>query len=116
MGTFEYGDGPYRRVIADRTLLHLQIVIVSKLRRTERFLFQVDAEDLSRDGFWMSPEIPLRFHYDQPQPPAVNPLWLGLLVEAANSVSGLRILPEPGSLETSEVSAGRSQHAALIGA
>lgn len=117
MGTFEYGDTQFRCEIDDRTLLHLQMVIVSKLRRTERFLFQIDSDDaLCRDGFWMSPEIPIRFHYNQQQRPDVNPVWLRLLADTASGVAGLRVLPEPEAPTPLRASNGRAKHAALSGA
>ena len=97
MGTITYGNMPSIEVPDDRTLLHLQIVIVSKLRRGERFLFRCDEDPNGRLGetFWMSPSVPLKFSYTQEVRQPANPLWLRVLAHHANSPAGLWIAPEP---------------------
>ena len=81
MGTFTYGQLGQGSVIDDRMLLHLQVVIVTKLRRGERFLFRCDMDEhiRSAESYWMSPDIPLRFAFDRP-------------------TAGLWLIPEPVDL------------------
>ena len=84
--------------IDDRTLAHLKIVILAKLRRGETFAFSFE-HDVSagsgRSTIWLHPAIPLQFNFVGSRQPAINREWLEALVVTANSVDGLRILPEP---------------------
>ena len=100
MGTFTYGQLGQGSVIDDRMLLHLQVVIVTKLRRGERFLFRCDMDEhiRSAESFWMSPDIPLRFAFDRPTAATINPDWLAILAFAAATTAGLWLSPEPVDL------------------
>lgn len=97
MGTFWYGPFGPPCEIDDRTLLHLQVVIITKLRRGERFLFRCDTDEHTRCGesFWMSPDIPLRFAFDRPTEATLNLAWLELLAHVAATTAGLWLVPEP---------------------
>ena len=98
MGYLLYGRPAEEIEIDDRALAHLKIVILSKLRRGETFAFsfQYDVLDGSgRSTIWLHPSIPLQFKFFGSRQPAINHSWLEALVLAANSVDGLRILPEP---------------------
>jgi hypothetical protein len=82
----------------DRTLAHLQIVIINKLRRQESFAFSWKEPASAGDGrstIWIYPTVSLRFRFEGSRPPAVNQSWLAALSQAANSGSGLQVLPEP---------------------
>jgi hypothetical protein len=98
VGYLLYGRPAEEIEIEDRMLAHLKIVILAKLRRSEAFAFsfQHDVSDGSgRSTIWLHPSIPLQFNFLGSQQPAINRAWLEALVVAANSVDGLRILPEP---------------------
>ena len=95
MGILHYGAPPASFTIDDRTLAHLELVIMAKLRRRENLSFaHVDENTSLRQAVWISPVTMLRFEYEGPMP-EINRLWLQDLIDAANSSSGLRVLPEP---------------------
>ena len=55
MGRFIYDTIGNSVEIEDRTLAHLRVVIMNKLRRSESFMFTVelDSEGITRRSFWM---------------------------------------------------------------
>jgi hypothetical protein len=82
----------------DRVLAHLQIVIGTKLRRSESFFFTWNDDPAMGDGrntIWLHPSMPLRFRYDGSRRAAISRAWIEALMAAANSTDGLRVLPEP---------------------
>lgn len=98
MGTLFYGDSRFAIGIDDRALAHLHLVILSKLRRNEAFSFtwhKGPPGDAPQSTIWMHPSIPLNFYYENSRMPTINRAWIESLVEAANSNSGLALLPEP---------------------
>jgi|SRR5690554_820286 hypothetical protein len=98
MGYLLYGRPAEEIEIEDRTLAHVKIVVLSKLRRGESFAFSFEhdvTEGVGRSTIWMHPSIPLRFKFLGSRQPAINREWLDLLVVSANSVDGLRLIPEP---------------------
>ncbi|QHC61834.1 ATP-dependent DNA ligase [Rathayibacter festucae] len=98
MGSIMYGTPPAAIEVDDRTLAHLQIVIINKFRRDERFLLTLNASPnagTGRRGVWMHPTIPLQFDFKGSRQPTINPEWIEALMERANSGAGLRIVPEP---------------------
>ena len=100
MGQLIYGMGNQAIPVDDRALLHLQLVIYSKLRAHESFPFNWKDEPGVGDGhgsIWITPGVPIVFRYAGSRDPNVNRDWIRLLQEAANSPAGLRVLPEPGS-------------------
>ncbi len=104
LGVFRYGAAP-AITIEDRLLKHLQAVMVAKLRRRESFAFNWDQEPgvgedlLHRDGshgsVWISESSSLYFQYDGPRSGALNRDWLEVLMQCANTNTGLRAVPEP---------------------
>ncbi|WP_434316425.1 ATP-dependent DNA ligase [Leifsonia sp. P73] len=97
MGTLIYGTGA-KIDIDDRLLAHLQLVITSKLRRNEQFLFEWDHDEAysrGRTAIWINPSVPVHFQYVGSRRPALNRAWTEALMDAANSVGGLRMVPEP---------------------
>ncbi|WP_439592877.1 DUF7882 family protein [Microbacterium sp.] len=95
MGAFHYGSPPTSFDIDDRTLAHLELVIMAKLRRQESLSFaMVDETGGRRQSVWISPVTQLRFEYEA-QMPEISRAWLQDLVDTANSPGGLRIVPEP---------------------
>jgi hypothetical protein len=106
MGHLIYGIAPAID-IDDRTLRHLQAVIVTKLRRDESFVFHWGDEnavhgDDALEGprgqygsVWISKGASLYFSFDTAPDGPLNPIWLQQLADVANSTGGLRALPEP---------------------
>jgi hypothetical protein len=95
VGTLHYGSPPASFEIDDRSLAHLELVIMAKLRRRENLSFSlIDQKTSLRQAVWISPVTTLRFQYDGPMP-EINRLWLQDLVDTANSSTGLRLVPEP---------------------
>jgi hypothetical protein len=86
MGSISY-DGLVV-VVDDRTLTHLQIVIVNKLRRGEAFLMSwkdsVEAGS-GRSAIWMHPQVLIYFKFDGSRVPAINERWLRELADSAES-------------------------------
>ncbi|HEV7741785.1 MAG TPA: hypothetical protein VGO65_05150 [Pseudolysinimonas sp.] len=94
MGQISYGNQTASFEIEDRTLAHVEAVVLAKLRRNESFAMTIEAEHGGRDTIWLSASGQLRFTYTSERPP-INRAWLDLLIDTANSTSGLRIVPEP---------------------
>lgn len=101
MGYLLYGRPPEEIEVDDRTLAHLKMVIIAKLRRDESFVFSFEhgagATPSGRSTIWMHHSIPLQFNFVESKQGPINREWLDELVKAANSVDGLRILPEPAA-------------------
>ncbi|WP_349361117.1 ATP-dependent DNA ligase [Cryobacterium sp. PH29-G1] len=97
------GSLTYDRVVVeidDRTLAHLQLVIVQKLRRGESFLLSWQdsrAVGSGRSSIWLHPSIPLYFKYSGGHAATLNRQWIEDLSRSANSAQGLVIVSEPGS-------------------
>jgi hypothetical protein len=98
MGYLFYGRPAEEIEIDDRTLAHIKIVMLAKLRRGESFAFSFEHDDNEENGrstIWLHPAIPLHFKFLEARQPELDRAWLDLLVVAANSVDGLRLIPEP---------------------
>jgi hypothetical protein len=97
MGSISY-DGLIVNV-DDRTLTHLQIVIVKKLRRGETFLMSwKDAPDAGsgRSSIWLHPHVLIHFKFEGSRVPTINERWLAELAESAESSRGLVVTAEHG--------------------
>ena len=82
--------------IDDRTLAHLRLVIMNKLRRGEAFMFDIDMPDAGGHRIlWIHASMPLAFSFYGSRQPRINRDWLEALMAAANSPAGLTIVPEP---------------------
>ncbi|MDJ0339594.1 ATP-dependent DNA ligase [Cryobacterium sp. PH31-O1] len=105
------GSLTYDRVVVeidDRTLAHLQLVIVQKLRRGESFLLSWQdgaAVGSGRSSIWLNPAIPLYFKFASGRAATLNRQWIEDLSRSANSAPGLVIVSEVGSLPVSTVAA-----------
>jgi hypothetical protein len=96
VGKFIYGTAVNSFEIDDRTLAHLRVVVMNKLRRSESFMFELAMSDGSgRRSFWISPAVPVQFHFHGSRAPRLNRAWVEQLMTAASSPAGLGILPEP---------------------
>ena len=97
MGKFHY-NATTRAEIDDRLLLHLQIVIGTKLRRGEAFPFTWKDDSSiggGRTTVWVSASSTLIYRYHGSRMPSVNSQWLEALMTAANSPAGLYPVNEP---------------------
>lgn len=96
MGRFIYDTMANSVDIDDRTLAHLRIVVMNKLRRSEAFMFDVEVGDGSgRRSFWIHPGVPLQFHFFGSRNPRINRAWIEELMQAASGPNGLTLVPEP---------------------
>lgn len=94
MGRFRYGPRGDGFALDDRTLAHLEIVTLAKLRRHEPFALTLPAEGGGRTTVWINDSSELTFEFDG-DGGAPNRAWLDALIESANSPAGLRVTPEP---------------------
>lgn len=98
VGTLYYGDSRFAIPIDDRTLAHLKVVIINKLRRGESFTFSWSksrSEGHGRSTVWISPSLPLHFEFDGSKGPTLNRRWLEELSLIAGGGAGLVIVEEP---------------------
>ncbi|WP_022899203.1 hypothetical protein [Humibacter albus] len=96
MGYLIYGSGAEYE-IEDRTLAHLKIAIVAKLRLQESFLvnWTVSSEQGSgRVSIWLSPAISLQFRFAGSRPPELNRVWLEALAISSHGTRGMVVMPE----------------------
>jgi len=103
MGTISYDHLVVK--VEDRTLAHVQIVIVNKLRRGEAFLMSwrdsVEAGS-GRSSIWLHPQVLVHFKFDGGRAPEINPHWIATLAESADSSRGLIVTAEHGELSDVE--------------
>jgi hypothetical protein len=96
MGHLIYGPGAEYE-IEDRTLAHVKIAILAKLRVQESFLMSwtIDpAQGSGRVSVWMDPAIPLQFRFSGSRPPELNRVWLAALGHSAHGTRGMLIMAE----------------------
>ncbi|MDP3949795.1 hypothetical protein [Microbacterium sp.] len=97
MGTLFYDGSGSPIHIEDRTLAHLKVVIATRLRRHESFTLSwkhPDGEPPGRSTIWLHPSIPLRFVFDDPQPPTINGRWIEDLMNSVSSTGGIFLVDE----------------------
>ena len=98
MGTLLYGNPGVVIAFDDRALMHLQIVISTKLRRRESFVFTWNDstdEGSGRSAIWLDPTSTLYYRYFGSRTPTVNREWIETLMLSANSSGGLVFTAEP---------------------
>jgi hypothetical protein len=96
VGRFIYDTAANAADLDDRTLAHLRIVVMNKLRRGEPFMFDLELRDgTGRRSFWIHPSVPLQFHFIDRRPQTINRAWVEELIQVASSPNGLTITPEP---------------------
>jgi len=82
----------------DRVLLHLQIVISTKLRRHENFFitWALPMERGSgRRAIWIDNGVPIHFSYSGLRAATVNRDWVEQMVNSSTNSAGLFVGPEP---------------------
>ncbi len=94
MGHMLYGSTPTVIELDDRTLAHVELVTLAKLRRNESFAFSIDAPDGGRSTYWLNASSPLEFHFEVGRQ-EINREWLDQIIDTANSTGGMRVVPEP---------------------
>ena len=94
MGRLLYGSPPATFELDDRTLAHVEIVVLAKLRRNESFAFSLPGKGDSRTAIWVHPSSVLQFEYTKATH-TINRQWLETLIDTANTPQGLRISDEP---------------------
>jgi hypothetical protein len=97
VGKFIYGSQALEIEFDDRALAHVQMAMLSKLRRNESFSFSwhLDvAQGSGRHCLWISPALELHFEFSGGRAPALNRAWIKEMINAAND-GELRILDEP---------------------
>ena len=95
MGTLFYADQAIE--MDDRTLAHLKVAVVTKLRRGESFtLSWVHADDApaGRTTIWMHESIALRFEFDETEPPSLHREWIEEILRSANTTGGIQLTSE----------------------
>ncbi|GAB2980675.1 DUF7882 family protein [Frigoribacterium salinisoli] len=98
MGTLFYGADRYAIDLDDRALAHLQLAVVTKLRRHEGFAFSWRDEQTGGQGrhaVWLHESIPLHFSYAGSRMPTVNRAWVEALLASAATTPGMRLVDEP---------------------
>ena len=96
MGQLLYGSTPTVIELDDRTLAHVELVTLAKLRRNEGFALTLEAGDGSRSTIWLNASTALEFRLTVARQ-EINREWLDLLIDTANSSGGMRVLPEPAT-------------------
>lgn len=93
MGSFEYGSSQYSCTVEDEVLVHLETVIIDKLRHGERFALHWVDPDAPGGGttLWMAPDIPVQFVYTDPVRPQVSVAWLRDLTTATLTVDDTHV-------------------------
>lgn len=94
MGRLLYGSDGQSFDIEDRSLAHLRVVFMNKLRRAEPFLFH-HAEHPGTRSIWVHPAVPMVFHFYGGRSPSLNRDWIEALMREANGPHGLLLVPEP---------------------
>ncbi len=97
MGTIYYGGSETPIHIEDRALAHLKVVIATKLRRDESFTLtwrHPEDQPRGRSTIWLHPSIPLRFVFDDPEPPEISRAWIEDLANSASSSGGISLVAE----------------------
>ena len=94
MGSLHYGSPPASFEIDDRTLAHVELVVLAKLRRNESFALTIDGAKDARQTLWVNQASTLRFEFGSATH-EINREWLDELIDSANTTTGMRVLPEP---------------------
>lgn len=94
MGTLFFGAARTAIEVDDRTLAHLQMVALTKLRRHEPFALSWRDDDAVGDGrstIWITPNTELHFKYAGSRVPVIDKERLESLASAANSTHGIQL-------------------------
>lgn len=98
MGSLMYGSSSIEVSFDDRALSHLMIVITAKLRRNESFVFtwtHAATAGSGRSTIWLDPSSTLLYRFSGNRGASINPQWIDILMQSANSSGGLFFTKEP---------------------
>ena len=96
MGQLLYGSPPETFELDDRTLAHVEVVTLAKLRRNESFAISLDRTEGGRSTIWIGTNATLQFRFTEGRH-EINRGWLEQLIDSANTPGGLRVEPEPAN-------------------
>jgi hypothetical protein len=102
MGSLTY-DG-WMIEFEDRLLTHLHVVVVQRFRNNQSFAMSwLDALEIGdgRSSIWLHPLGHYYFKFSGSRAAAINPEWLQLLTDSAQSSHGLVLRTEDGKLARS---------------
>jgi hypothetical protein len=88
----------------DRPLLHLQIVISTKLRRGENFFLtwtQPMERGSGRHAIWIDNGVPIHFFFSGSRAASINRDWIEALLLSSSKAGGLQLGDEPPAREAS---------------
>ena len=105
MGYLYYGSEAQPAEMPDRILAHLKLVATTKLRRGESFTLtwrHPEDQPRGRSTVWLSPSIPLRFVFDDPEPAVLSREWMEELAQSANSSGGIMLVAEHFDVDPAE--------------
>lgn len=93
MGKLFYGSDTRPIDVDDRLLQYLQVVLSTKLRRSESFTitWTDTAAAHSRTTLWVQPAIPMRFEYTSAESQRLSGGYLRQLADQASLSSGLML-------------------------
>ncbi len=100
MGSLHYGSPPATFELDDRTLAHVELVVLAKLRRNESFALTIDLPKGGRSAIWINASSTLRFDFGS-ETHDINRVWLDELIDSANTTTGMRVVPEPEKVSAS---------------
>lgn len=95
MGVLHYDHRTFE--FEDRLLIHIQIVVGLKLRRSECFyLSWLPSRDTGagRQALWISTGVPLHFEFAGGRIPSINRDWIERLIKECSSGVGLNLADE----------------------
>jgi hypothetical protein len=96
MGKMRYADAA-EFDIDDRTLLHLRIVHMNKLRRSESFVLHLpDPNRIGTRSLWMSPAVAVEFRTFRGASQSIDGRWIDAMMTEAGDAHGLVLRPEAG--------------------
>lgn len=113
VGQLIYGPGTVYDM-DDRTLAHVKLALVAKMRRQESFLMSwpvsVDRGS-GRVSLWVSSMIPLQFQFAGGRQPAINRAWVVAMLESAHSDRGLIVMTEAEAMQHAPYLRGQKSEA-----
>ncbi|MER7796303.1 hypothetical protein [Microbacterium sp. NPDC096154] len=94
MGMLVYDSSAPPILVDDAALSHLKVVMLSKLRRGESFAVSWKhpaSEGGGRSTIWVNQAVPLRFVFDETDPPELDQQWLAEMAESAAGLGGIAL-------------------------
>jgi hypothetical protein len=98
MGQLIYGRTATPIEMGDRLLTHVQLAIITKLRRNEQFMLSWDhgaEQGNGRSSIWIHPSVPMHFIFSGNKRPTMNRSWVEEILASTNRVGGMHVVPGP---------------------